>query len=116
MPESKNNEEDDKKKPSGIVKDGNKGHDSNGDEENDPTLPPKQGIGDMPPIELSNRKKVESSDKETHPPRIPDGMKNNVVCLRNLTNDESLNEGKKQRVCQSESPFFELRRGQSLKV
>ena len=95
MPESKNDEEDDKNKPSRIVKDGNKGHDGNGDKEDNPALPAKKGIGDVAPIELSDREEVEGSDKKAHPPRISDGMEDDVVSLRNLTNDDSLNERKK---------------------
>ena len=61
----------------------------------------------MTSIKLSDGKKVESSYEKTHPPRISDGMKNNVICLRNLTDNDSLKEGKKQRVGQTESTFLE---------
>ena len=56
----------------------------------------------MPPIELSDGKKVESGYEKAHPPGISDGMKNNVVSLRNGANDDSLKKGKKQRVSPDE--------------
>ncbi len=45
--ESKKDDQDEQQKPSGVVEDGDEGHDSDGDEEDHSTLTPKEGINDV---------------------------------------------------------------------
>ena len=50
MPETEEDEEDEKEKPSRVIEDGNEGHDDDGNEEDDPTPSPKKGIGNVASI------------------------------------------------------------------
>jgi hypothetical protein len=45
--EAKEDDEDEQEEPSRIVKDGDEGHDSDGDEKNSSTPSPKEGIGNV---------------------------------------------------------------------
>ena len=48
--EAEENDENEQEKPSGVIEDGDEGHESDGEEENSPTLPPKEGIGNVASI------------------------------------------------------------------
>jgi cytochrome oxidase assembly protein ShyY1 len=48
--ESEENDQNKEKHPSGVVKEGDEGHDSERDEIEGATSPPEKGIKDMPPI------------------------------------------------------------------
>ena len=98
MPKTEKNDEDEQEKPSGVVENGDKGHHRNGDEKDGFTLFPKESIGDMAPVELSDGEKIESCYKETHPSGITYGMKKNIMILRNRTDDQPLNEREKNRI------------------
>ena len=47
MSEAEEDDEDEQEEPSGIVKDGDEGHDSDGDEKNSSTPSPEEGIGNV---------------------------------------------------------------------
>ena len=47
MSEAKEDDENEQEKPSGIIEYGNEGHDSDGDNENGPTPPSKESIGNV---------------------------------------------------------------------
>ena len=55
MPESKEDEKGKQENPSRIIKNSNEGHSGSGREVDNPTPPPKKGIGNMTSIELSDR-------------------------------------------------------------
>ena len=92
MPETENDEKDEKEKPTWIVEDGDKGHRDDGYEINDPALSPKKGIGDVTPVELSDRKEIERCYEEAYPTCVSDGMEHDVGCFGNFADNESLNE------------------------
>ncbi len=82
VPETEDNDKDQQKKPSGIVDDGDEGHDPDGHEEDCPALPSKKGIGDVASVKLSNGKKVKGGDEKANPSCISDGMEQNIVSFR----------------------------------
>ena len=47
MSEAEEDDEDEQEEPSRIVKDGDEGHDSDGDEKNSSAPSPKEGIGNV---------------------------------------------------------------------
>jgi hypothetical protein len=59
MPKAEQDDKDEKKKPSRIVKYGDKGHDNNSDEEDNPTLSSKETISDVPSVQLSNGEEIQ---------------------------------------------------------
>ena len=63
MSEAKKNEEDEKKKPPGVMEDGDISHHGNGNKEYNPTLPSKESIRDMTTVQLSNRQEIEGGHK-----------------------------------------------------
>jgi hypothetical protein len=115
MPKTEEDDEDEQEKPSGIVENGDKGHHRNGDEEDGFTPFPKESIGNMASVKLPDRKKIEGRDEKTHPSGITDGVKKDIMILRNRTDDQPLNEREKDRVSQPESPFLDLRRRNDLR-
>lgn len=108
MSEPKEDHQDEHENPSRIVEDGDETHDCDGDEENGAAPLSEEGIGDMSPIQLSHRKEVEGGDKEADPSGISDGMKHHINIFGNLSQDQSLDEGEKKRVCQTDRPFLNL--------
>ena len=59
MPKAKQDDQDQKEKPSRIIKYGDKGHYNNSDEEDDPTLSSKETISDVASVQLSNGEEIE---------------------------------------------------------
>ena len=47
MSEAKEDDEDEQEEPSRIVKDGDEGHDSDGDKKNSSAPSPKEGVGNV---------------------------------------------------------------------
>jgi hypothetical protein len=43
-------------------------------------------------VQLPDRQEVEGSYEETHPSRITNGMKKNVIIFRNLTHHDTLDQ------------------------
>lgn len=107
--ETEKDDEDEQEKPSRIVENGDKGHNDNCGEENDAASAAEKGICDMPAIELTDGKKIEGGDKETHPSRITDRMQDDIVVVRHLSQYQSLEETEKERIRQANCPFPELR-------
>jgi hypothetical protein len=57
---------------------------------------------------LANWKKVEGGNKKANPSGIPNGMKKNIIIFRNLTHDQTLNEGEEERISQADCPLFQM--------
>ncbi len=79
MSETEEDDEDEKKEPSGIVEDGDEGHDRDAYEKNGAAPPSEKGIDDMPSIQLAHGQEIQGRHKKADPPGIPDGMKKNIV-------------------------------------
>ena len=93
MPETEQNKEDEKQKPSGVVEEGDIGHHGNRNKEYDPALPSKKSIGDMTTIQLSNRQEIEGGHKKAHPPRISNRMEKDIMIWGDLAHHQALNHG-----------------------
>jgi hypothetical protein len=93
MAKSEEDEENKKQDPTWVVEYGNEGHDNYGNEEYETTLLSKEGIGDVASVQLPDRQEVEGRYEETHPSRIANGMKKNVIIFRNLTHYQMLDKG-----------------------
>ena len=109
MLETEDNEEDQKEKPAGIVKDGDESHGRDGNEENNPASPAKQGISNVPSIELPNRQKVKSRNEKPNPARVSDRVEDNIGRFWDMTHHKALNEREEQGIRQPESPLSKLR-------
>lgn len=108
MPEAKEDHQDEHEHPSRIMENGDETHDSNGDEENGTAPSSEKGIGDMSSIQLSHREEVEGGDKEADPSSISNGMKHHINVLRNLSKNQSLDDGEEIRICQTERSLLDL--------
>jgi hypothetical protein len=113
--EAEENDQDEQKKPSGVVKDSNKGHDGNGDEKDRSTPSSKERIGDVASVQLANRKEIEGGDEKTNPPGIPNGVKDHIIIFRNLTYNQTLNEREEERISEADCPLFKMGCGNHLR-
>ena len=99
MPESEEDDESKEKHPSGVVEEGDEDHDGERDEKDRAALPPEKGVEDVPSVQLAHGQEVQGRHKKTYPSGKPDGMAEDTVTFRYLTDHRALNEGKKERVC-----------------
>jgi len=106
--EAKEDHQDEHEEPSRIVEDRDKSHGCNGDEEDGTALSSKEGVGNMPSIQLSHWKEVEGGYEEANPSGISNGMKHHINILRNLSKNQSLDDGEEIRICQTERSLLDL--------